>query len=214
MRAADLVAILGPLVPCVDPEAVMEVLRRYGEPEPITITSEDIAGLAKAAGVLWPLFTAPSTTDAAELLNEILSTYARAPRLSCHDNTSWHLHVDSDDDSPWEEWLASSSAMALATLLAERHTNPAGTCASPRCGRPFIDQGRVDPRRYCSPNARPANASQHTAGADERHDRQPVVMHKTARWTIGVRDALSDPGPVRALPSAGAEPFSGPAARR
>jgi CGNR zinc finger len=150
VRAADLLAVLEPFVATTDANMVVEVLRRYGEPEPITLTSGDIAGLGKAAGSLWTIFSAPSTEDAARHLNAILRTYARAPRLSCHDDTPWHLHVDRHDDGPWEEWFASSSAMALATLLAERQTNPAGTCASPRCGRPFIDQGRGDPRRYCS----------------------------------------------------------------
>lgn len=151
MRAANLLTVLEPFAPTAHAGAVIEVLRRYGEPEPIRITRSDIAGLNKAARALWPIFNASSTEAAAKLLNAILRSYARAPRLSCHDSTSWHLHVDNHDDSPWEEWFASSSAMALAMLLAERQTNPAGICASPRCGRPFIDQGRGDPRRYCSP---------------------------------------------------------------
>jgi predicted RNA-binding Zn ribbon-like protein len=35
-------------------------------------------------------------------------------------------------------------------LLAERQAPPAGICASPSCGRPFVNVGRGSPRRYCS----------------------------------------------------------------
>ncbi len=150
LRAADLLAVLEPFAAATDAGAVVDVLRRYGEPEPVTLTPADIAGLARAARALWAVFLATSADAAARHLNTILGTYASAPRLSDHDGTPWHLHVDHEDESPWEEWLASSSALALATLLAERQANPAGRCASARCGRPFIDLGRGDPRRYCS----------------------------------------------------------------
>ncbi len=150
MRAADLLAVLKPFAAYADAGAVTDVLRRYGEPEPITITQAGVAGLARAARALLPVFRAGSAEEAAGHLNAILAAYAGAPRLSAHDGTPWHLHVDLTDDSPWEEWFASSSALALAVLLAERQANPAGLCASQRCGRPFIDSGRGDPRRYCS----------------------------------------------------------------
>ena len=150
MRAADLLAVLEPFAASADHRGVTDVLRRYGEPEPITLTPAGLQGLAKAARALMAVFRAASAEEAAGHLNAILATYAGAPRLSGHDGTPWHLHVDRGDESPWEEWFASSSALALATLLAERQAHPAGLCASPRCGRPFIDLGRGDPRRYCS----------------------------------------------------------------
>lgn len=150
MRAAELLAVLAPFAASSDVSAVTGVLRRYGEPEPIALTQADLPGLAKGAEALMAVFRAASAGEAAGHLNTILARYARAPRLSGHDGTPWHLHVDRGDESPWEEWFASSSALALATLLAERQVNPAGLCASPRCGRPFIDLGRGGPRRYCS----------------------------------------------------------------
>lgn len=149
-RAADLLTVIGPTTAATDPNAVIGILRRHGEPEPITLTTDDIADLRAAARALWAVFCATSTEDAADQLNAILRAYAHPPRLSQHDHTSWHLHVDRADDGPWAEWFASSSAMALATLLAERQTNPAGRCSSQGCGRPFIDFGQGDTQRYCS----------------------------------------------------------------
>ena len=64
--------------------------------------------------------------------------------------SGWHVHVDSSDDAPWGEWFLTSSCLALAVLLAERQSLPAGICASPSCGRPFVNVGRGAARRYCS----------------------------------------------------------------
>lgn len=149
-RGADLLAVLDPGAGVPEPNAVVEVLRRYGEPEPIELTTADVDGLRRVAEDLIGVFTAPDTAHAATLLNRLLRVYGGAPRLTAHDDTPWHLHVDAADDGPWAAWYAASSAMALATLLAERQTNPAGICGSERCGRPFIDTGRGGPRRYCS----------------------------------------------------------------
>lgn len=152
-RAAELLPVLGPAPSTESGESakVIDILRRHGEPEPITLTAKDISGMRRVARELWDVFAASSTEQAAEQLNAILARYAHAPRLSRHDATAWHIHVDRHDDGPWTEWFAASSAMALATLLSERQTNPAGLCASPTCGRPFVDSGQGAPQRYCSP---------------------------------------------------------------
>jgi predicted RNA-binding Zn ribbon-like protein len=127
-----------------------ETLRAYGESNP------DVAatGLDELKGVSRKLYTAFAATDAetaAERINSLLEKYTHKPRLSAHGNSPWHIHVDSDDHAPWAEWFAASSAWALATLLAEKQQNPAGLCASPTCGRPFIDLGKGGGRKYCSP---------------------------------------------------------------
>lgn len=150
-RAADLLAVLDPRLEPPDPQVVVDVLRGYGEPEPIDLDAAGVTALRAAAAELWKVFAASSTGQAADRLNAILQAHAGPPRLSAHQDTAWHIHVDQDDDGPWAQWFASSSAMALATLLAERQVNPAGLCASSRCGRPFIDLGQGAPRRYCSP---------------------------------------------------------------
>ncbi len=157
-RAADILAVLVPwpgnrLAPGGPEERarLAEVLREYGESEAAALGPADLAGLRRAAARLRPVFTAADAASAANLINDLLAGRAHPPRLTAHHGTSaWHLHVDSSDDAPWGEWFLTSSCLALAVLLAERQAPPAAFCASPSCGRPFVNVGRGPARRYCS----------------------------------------------------------------
>ena len=160
-RAADLLAVL---LPPAGPQnhrpspgsageraAVIEVLRAHGEPAPIEISAAGLDGLRRAALELREVFAAGDVTAAADTINGLLAGRAHPPRLTTHGGVSgWHLHVDSSDDAPWGEWFLTASCLALAVLLAERQAPPAGICASPSCGRPFVNVGRGAARRYCS----------------------------------------------------------------
>ena len=131
--------------------AVTEVLRAHGEPEPIEISAAELGSLRQAALELREVFTAGDAAEAAAKINGLLAGRAHPPRLTTHGGTSgWHLHVDASDDAPWGEWFLTSSCLALAVLLAERQAPPGGICASPSCGRPFVNVGRGTARRYCS----------------------------------------------------------------
>jgi predicted RNA-binding Zn ribbon-like protein len=144
-RAADLLDAL------LHDEDVVPVLRAYGERDPIKLSAADAADLRRAARRLREVFAAAEVSRAAELINELLAGLAHPPRLSTHGGQhAWHLHVDSSDDAPWGEWFLTSSCLALAVLLAERQQPPGGICASPSCGRPFVNTGRGSARRYCS----------------------------------------------------------------
>ena len=151
-RAADLLAVLlpGPGRPG-GRAALIAVLRKYGELEPIEVSAADLAQLRQAAVALREVFAAEDAGTAADRINELLASRAHPPRLTTHGGTSgWHLHVDGSDDAPWAEWFLTSSGLALAVLLAERQAPPGGFCASPSCGRPFVNVGRGPARRYCS----------------------------------------------------------------
>jgi predicted RNA-binding Zn ribbon-like protein len=157
-RAADILAVLLPragnrLAPGSPGErdAVIEVLEAHGEPSPVELSPADLEGLRRAALELREVFTAGDVATAADRINGLLAGRAHPPRLTTHGGASgWHVHVDSSDDAPSGEWLLTSSALALAVLLAERQAPPAGICASPTCGRPFVNVGRGSARRYCS----------------------------------------------------------------
>jgi len=157
-RAADILAVLLPragnrLAPGSAGEraAVIGVLEAHGEPSPVQISPAQLDALRDAALDLREVFTAPDAAAAADRINGLLAGRAHPPRLTTHGGASgWHLHVDSSDDAPWGEWFLASSALALAVLLAERQAPPAGICASPSCGRPFVNVGRGAARRYCS----------------------------------------------------------------
>lgn len=154
-RAADIIDALvprgaGPQPP--DERAwLVAVLRAYGETGPIEISAADLTALRRAALNLREVFAARDVAAAAQLINGLLAGHAHPPRLSTHGGESgWHLHVDGSDDAPWAEWFLTSSCLALAVLLAERQAPPAGLCASPSCGKPFVNVGRGAARRYCS----------------------------------------------------------------
>jgi predicted RNA-binding Zn ribbon-like protein len=129
---------------------VAAALRGFGEPEPIVLTDADLAGLRRVAVTLRAVFAAPDVATAAELLNGLLAAAAGPPRLSGHDGTPWHVHVDRADDAAWADWFAASSAAGLATILASRQAVPGGLCAAPGCGAPYAATGSGSPRRYCS----------------------------------------------------------------
>jgi predicted RNA-binding Zn ribbon-like protein len=172
-RAADILAVLLPragnrLRPGRQDELaeLIDVLRAHGEPEPIEISAAELAGLRQAAFLLREVFAAGDVATAADRINGLLAGRAHPPRLTAHGGASgWHLHVDSHDDAPADEWFLTSSCLALAVLLAERQAPPAGICQSPSCARPFVNVGRGSTRRYCSP----------TCGTRER-----VAAHREA----------------------------------
>jgi hypothetical protein len=156
-RTADLLAILLPRHDhgpepdrSAERAAVIAALRVHGEPEPVEISDADLGGLREAAIELAGVFAAGDAGTAAGRINALLAGRAHPPRLTAHGGTSgWHLHVDGSDDAPWAEWFLTSSCLALAVLLAERQAPPGGFCASPSCGRPFVNTGRGAARRYC-----------------------------------------------------------------
>jgi hypothetical protein len=168
-RAVDLLAVLLP--PDVEAAEVERVLREHGELDPRVAPSE-LAALRSAALQLREVFAASDVAEAASVLNRLFAAYAGPPRLTDHeDGYGWHLHVDAADDGPWDRWLVTSSALGLATLLADRQGPPGGLCASPSCGKPFAHLGGGSPRRYCSPRcATRERVAAHRAG---RHPEKP-----------------------------------------
>ncbi|MFE6774186.1 CGNR zinc finger domain-containing protein [Streptomyces fimicarius] len=136
---------------CPDPTDVADVLRDYGETDPIDLTTRDVAGMHAAAALLRPVFAAQHADDAAAILNQLLADHTGPLRLTSHNgSTPWHPHLDSEDDAPWDEWLLASSCMALTVLVWDRQRPPGRVCASPTCQNVFITQGSGPERRYCS----------------------------------------------------------------
>ncbi|MFJ3309970.1 CGNR zinc finger domain-containing protein [Streptomyces sp. NPDC086549] len=134
-----------------DPGQVAEVLREYGETDPVDLTAQDVALMRSAAALLREVFAAEHTDGAAAALNRLLRAHTGPLRLTSHDGTTpWHPHLDHDDDAPWDEWLLASSCTALTVLLWDRQLPPGRICASPRCHNVFVTQGSGPERRYCS----------------------------------------------------------------
>ncbi|WP_328771698.1 CGNR zinc finger domain-containing protein [Streptomyces sp. NBC_00286] len=133
------------------PNAVVEVLREYGELDPIEITPADITRMRATAVLLREVFAAEHIDPAAAALNRLLLEHTGPLRLTSHGGSGpWHPHLDRDDDGPWEEWFLASSCLALTVLLWDRQRPPGGLCASPTCRNVYITQGPGPTRRYCS----------------------------------------------------------------
>ncbi|MFG3125224.1 CGNR zinc finger domain-containing protein [Streptomyces sp. NPDC048201] len=148
-RTADLVNTLADGRP--EPADVADVLRAYGESDPIDLSARDLTEMREAAAGLREVFAAVDTDTAASALNRLLREHTGQLRLSSHDGTTpWHPHLDRADDAPWAEWFLASSCMALTVLVWDRQRPPGGTCASPSCDRVYVAQGSGPPRRYCS----------------------------------------------------------------
>ncbi len=148
-RTADLINVLTGERP--DPDAVLAVLRRYGEPEPLRLGPRDALRMREAALLLREVFATGSTAGAVAVLNDLLREHAGPLRLTSHDGAlPWHPHIDPGDDAPWEVWLMTSSCLALTVLLWDRQRPPGGVCASPPCGNVFVTLAGGPDQRYCS----------------------------------------------------------------
>lgn len=147
-RTAALINVLDDDRP--DPAEVADVLRAYGEPEPVALTTHDVAGMRAAAALLREVFAAGSTDGAATVLNRLLREHTGPLRLTSHTgSTPWHPHLD-DDNAPWDEWLLASSCIALTVLIWDHQRPPGRICSSPGCRIVFITRGSGPERRYCS----------------------------------------------------------------
>ncbi|MEV6008796.1 CGNR zinc finger domain-containing protein [Streptomyces sp. NPDC051976] len=179
-----------------DPAAVADVLRDYGEADPIDLTTRDVARMRAAAALLRHVFAAAHTDDAAAALNRLLRDHTGQLRLTSHGgSTLWHPHLDHDDNAPWDAWLLASSCMALTVLLWDHQRPPGRICASPSCDNVFITQGSGPERRYCSrrcatrervaahrrahspgqPGTRPASSAGPSTSTDPAQPRGPRI---------------------------------------
>jgi predicted RNA-binding Zn ribbon-like protein len=71
------------------------------------------------------------------------------PRLTRHDEESWHLHYHGMDDSLSAQWAA-SCVTGLAVVLGGELHDRLGVCTAPNCDRVYVDTSRNGTRRFCS----------------------------------------------------------------
>ena len=129
--------------------AIEQVLRDHDEPDPVVAACET-PELATVLGLLFDVCAADSDQAAAHAINGLFELYGNTPRMTAHDGTRWHLHVDSSDDAPLHEWVATSGALALATVLSETGREGWGICRAADCGRVFLRIGPARRRTACS----------------------------------------------------------------
>ena len=83
------------------------------------------------------------------LLNEMLSNHPVRPRVSGHDHSTWHLHVN-DEAATVAETVTSEALLGLAILVSEVGATQLGRCAAHGCSAAYVDTSANNSRRFCS----------------------------------------------------------------
>jgi hypothetical protein len=110
--------------------------------EPLQIVQRDLAALVDSS----------ADGDGSEVvrrLNDLLSRHPIRPRVSGHDESSWHLHV-SDESASVAETVISESLLGLVLLVTEVGATRLGRCAAENCTNAFVDTSANNSRRFCS----------------------------------------------------------------
>jgi predicted RNA-binding Zn ribbon-like protein len=130
------------------PEGVEEFLRAHGFSPPLLVPEAGIAELHRVRDRLRAVFHASAESEAARLLNAILTDLEVTPYLTNHDGR-WHMHYAPEDASLGQQ-VAAAGAMGLALVIAEHGFGRLGTCAADNCKDVFVDMSRNRSRRYCN----------------------------------------------------------------
>lgn len=124
--------------------------RAAGRPRRVDRREAD--GICELAAELRDVFKLAGSRDgstAARRVNVMLTKYAAAPRLSCHDGEPWHLHFHSSTAGVVARWGA-TCATALAVVVGNGDLFRLGVCTAPSCDRVYVDTSRNGSRRFCS----------------------------------------------------------------
>lgn len=123
--------------------------RRVSAPGPITrAVLVEVHALRPR---LRAIFEAPTATQAARVVNELLAETGALPQLSDHDGEAWHLHF-TPPGAPLATRFAAESAMGLAAVIKAGGFERMSTCADDTCNDVFVDASRNRSRRFCNPD--------------------------------------------------------------
>jgi predicted RNA-binding Zn ribbon-like protein len=82
-------------------------------------------------------------------LNALLDRHPLRPRISGHDGTSWHIHVN-DRSDPVAAILIGEALYGMTLAVTEYGADRFGRCAAPGCGHAFFDSTANHSKRFCS----------------------------------------------------------------
>ena len=133
------------------PGLFADVLRRFGEPGPLTGIEDEADAIAAVLAELHAIFAARDAAAAARSLNAVLARHTGPLRLVEEPGTAWHLHAERAGDESWAGWFAATSLVAMAVQFAEHGAPPWGVCAAHDCMRLYVQTGPGRPRVTCSP---------------------------------------------------------------
>ncbi|MFI9272641.1 CGNR zinc finger domain-containing protein [Kitasatospora sp. NPDC052896] len=131
-----------------DVPALASFVARRDLSEVDSVSLADLAAVHELRGQLRAVFTAPSTGEAAELVNRLVAAVNATPRLTDHDGHGWHMHYFAPH-AALADLLAAELGMALGLILMAGERERLRRCEAPDCARVFVDLSRNRSRRYC-----------------------------------------------------------------
>ncbi|GAA1895107.1 CGNR zinc finger domain-containing protein [Streptomyces sodiiphilus] len=137
--AADQLADVGALRTFVDCHRISDVG---------TLGERDLRAVRKVRERFADVFAAGSDRAAAELINSMVAAAGTTPRLTDHDEHSWHVHYFAPGASVADH-LAADCGMALGFIIVAGERERLRHCEAPDCKRAFVDLSRNRSRRYC-----------------------------------------------------------------
>jgi predicted RNA-binding Zn ribbon-like protein len=97
---------------------------------------------------VFELAAAGDGAGAVRAINALLASVPVAPRVSGHDEQSWHLHVTSGAAAGQD--LLAEAFMGLAVTVIDLGSDRLGSCARDGCDNVYVDTSPNRSRRYCS----------------------------------------------------------------
>ncbi len=131
-----------------DAESVQAFVRRHRISE---VTERDYRQLEQIHVVrerFRELFGVADPAVLASRVNALVSQAPVLPRLSDHDDYSWHLHFFAPGAS-LAEHLAVDGGMAIAQVVAAGESDRLRVCQAPDCDDVLVDLSRNRSKRYC-----------------------------------------------------------------
>lgn len=136
------------------------------------VTRADLDAVHAIRPQLREVFLTRDVAHAASVLNAILAEFTVRPRLTNHDDYSWHIHYFAPNTRVAEHLIVDGS-MALAFVVTADEHGRLQTCDAPDCQRVLVDLSRNRSKRYC--DSRTCGNRLHVAAYRER--RRAATTH-------------------------------------
>jgi predicted RNA-binding Zn ribbon-like protein len=148
-----------------DLRALQDFVRRHDVSDVRRLTGADLAAVHLLRDSVRAVFTAADGSDAAVVINQLVSQAGVTPRLTDHDGYDWHIHYFTPGATLGDH-LALDCGMALAQVVAAGETERLRRCEAPDCEQVLVDLSRNRSKRYC--DARTCGNRLHVAAYRER----------------------------------------------
>lgn len=132
----------------------------FGDSITVPFTRRDLEVLGYLRGEFVAIFTAAATGQdqvAISGLNGLLVQFPIQPELVNHDDSRWHVHLQSHGSA--SDRFAAGAIISLALTVSMYGVSRLGICAIASCPRVFIDSSPNKSRRYCAEHGARGNVS-------------------------------------------------------